>query len=118
MKCFPLSRNLMFSSQVSSVTIAAGLEATTIVNAEPIMGHLSTGDEYDVLVDPAVPDLDVAMTTLQLRSCSLAPSKIIAVGPHVQPGKLTAVTKTNCDLVLTKGPASRGLVGHLAQLNQ
>ena len=116
MKCLLVSRDLMFSTQASSAANNAGFAAKTVANADRLADQLAIDDEYIVLLDLTMAGLDIVGTIALLKGHVPAPSKIIAVGPHVHEAKLKAASEAGCDLVLTKGQASRELSDLLAQL--
>lgn len=110
MKCFIFSRDLMFSSQAAGAAKSAGLETQTVMNAQLI----ESDAECIVVVDLTVSNLDIATVIGELKSLT-PPAKVIAVGPHVHEEKLAAAQQAGCDLVMSKGQASRELGAVLKQ---
>ena len=109
MKCYLLSRDLMFSSQANGAAGQAGFETQTIGDVE---GVVNTEPSVTIL-DLTMPGLDIAAV---VRDLSERGTKIIAVGPHVQGEKLEAAQTAGADLVLTKGQAHRELASVLKKL--
>ena len=118
MKCLLHSRDLMFSSQVSSAACTAKVDMETLAAADQLVARAGEMEgDYLVLVDLTFPSLDIVAIAGQLREVPNAPASVIAVGPHVHEEKLTAATVAGCDHVLTKGQASRELASLFAELS-
>ena len=109
MKCFLLSRDLMFSSQATGAANAAGFETSTV----PSIDGIALEEPHVVILDLTSPGLDVASTVASLKQTQAI---VVAVGPHVHEAKLSAAQEAGCDAVLTKGQASRELGAVLAKL--
>ena len=109
-KCFILSQDLMFSSQVAGASSAAGLETRNIQSAQQVDGEAPL-----VVLDLTTPGLDIGQTVSSLKEAN---AKVVAVGPHVHAGKLELATQAGCDVVLTKGQASRDLGATLSALSK
>jgi DNA-binding response OmpR family regulator len=109
MQCFLLSRDLMFSSQASGAARAAGCDTKTIGSVEQID---STKPKL-VILDLTMPGLNVSEVVSSLKQIG---AKVIAVGPHVHEEKLKVANEAGCDLVLTKGQASRELGSLIGEL--
>lgn len=107
---YVFSRDLMFSSRTSGSLNAAGMQSKSIGNVEQI----EPGDSCIVILDLTNPGIDIAATVSQLRA--LEGTKVVAVGPHVQEGRLNAAREAGADLVITNGQASRELPELLGQL--
>lgn len=101
MKCYILSRDLMFSSQVTSDAKQMGLEPQTIGSAADVAEPDSL-----VVLDLGGPGLDVGQVVEALASMN---AKLIAVAPHVHEAKLEAAKAAGAYRVLTKGQAHREL---------
>ena len=109
MKCFLLSRDLMFSSQATGAANSAGFETSTV----PSIDQIGIDESHVVILDLTSPGLDIAATVTSLKQTQAI---VIAVGPHVHEAKLAAAQAAGCDAVLTKGQASRELGSVLAKL--
>ena len=95
-----LSNDLMTTSQIEAAVRSSGSElsvATTVV--APAEGEKNS---VDVVILDLSTTSDVAETVSQFRELSPSP-RIIAFGPHVHAGKLTAAKEAGCDEVLTRG---------------
>ena len=111
MKCFLLSSDLMFSSQVSGAARVAGYDVAAIRSADQIEAP-AVGC---VVVDLTMNGIDLVQLVSRSKECGL---KVIAVGPHVHEQKLESARDAGCDFVLTKGQASRELASFLSQLQE
>ena len=107
MKCYLLSSDLMFSSQVNMAAKSAGVELQTIGEVASIE------DPSLVIVDLTTPGLDISATIAVLNAKDAC---VIAVGPHVQEERLAAATQAGARRVLTKGQAHRDLASVLREL--
>ena len=111
MKCYLISRDLMFSSQVSGAAAQAGIEFQT----------MGTPADCGVPEEASVVILDLTMPGLNIESAiheaaAITSTKIIAVGPHVQGEKLEAAKEAGAHFVLSKGQAHRELATVLKEL--
>lgn len=116
MRCLMLSKDLMFSSQLTAPLTRRGHQGTVIPDASAVANHISGTDEYFVIVDLTVPGLDIGETIQTMRQHEPSPLRVLAIGPHVHAPKLEAAKEAGCDQVLTKGEASRALDSALASL--
>lgn len=110
MKCYVLSRDLMFSSQASNAAKAAGCETQTVGSLEQI----SSDEPSIVVLDLTTPGFDISVAVTHIKSNAAV--KTIAVGPHVQEAKLDAAREAGVDVLMTKGQASRELSNVIAKL--
>lgn len=101
-QCFVLSRDLMFSAQVSGAARSAELDVRTVGGVEQV----EPAPSVVVILDLSMPGVNVAETVALLREQGAC---VIAVGPHVQEARLRAAADAGCDHVLSKGQASREL---------
>ena len=99
----------MFSSQANSAAKAAGFDAKTVLDA----GQIEQSSTHFVVIDLTIPNLDIASISTQLQHSN---ATLIAVGPHVHEAKLALAKESGCDVVLTKGQASRELGAVLQKL--
>ena len=109
MKCFVLSRDLMFSSQASSAATQANVEPQTVSSSSDV----SAEAEGVTIVDLSTPGLDVDSVISGLAAGN---TKVIAVGPHVHGEKLEAAQAAGAHYVLTKGQAHRELTTVLQRI--
>lgn len=111
MKCYVISRDLMFSSQVSGAAARAGVELQTVGS----LAACGSAEEASIVI------LDLTMPGINIRDAIHEATvntsiKIIAVGPHVQGEKLDAANEAGAHFVLSKGQAHRELATLLSDL--
>lgn len=107
--CFIYSKDLMFSSQANSAAAAAGFDTKTVLGTDQV----NQSSKHFVVIDLSMPGLDIASVVSKLANEN---ATLIAVGPHVHEAKLALAQESGCDVVLTKGQASRELGSVLKRL--
>src|SRR5687768_909616 len=95
-----LSRDLLIGSQVLGAARGLGIDARQ-VNGPAELAAMETRPRL-VLIDLSLPGLAVAEVVAGLRELD-APPRIVAFGPHVHAGLLSAAREAGCDEVLTRG---------------
>lgn len=100
MKCFLLSKDLMFSSQVLASSRATGYEVQSVLDSA------SVTDGAVAVLDLTTPGLAIAET---IQGLSARDVRVIAVGPHVQTERLQAAEAAGAWQVISKGQAHREL---------
>lgn len=100
MKCFLLSKDLMFSSQVMASSKTIGCEVRTVSDPSVV------DDGAIAILDLTTPSLAIAETIEGLASRDI---RVIAVGPHVQIERLQAAKAAGAWQVISKGQAHREL---------
>ena len=108
MQAFLLSKDLLFSSQVTGPAEARGWSVRIVPDLAQLLPRIREADQYLILVDLSTPNLDVRDTVDQLRGWAWPPIAILAFGPHVHQAKLDAAIAAGCDHVLTRGQMSSG----------
>lgn len=98
-----LTTDLIFSSRVTSVAKAQGINLTVISEAELLIAKASENNVDLVIIDLTMSELDPKKFVLRLRKLANSPKTIIAYGPHVQHAKLDAARDAGCDEVFSKG---------------
>jgi len=97
------TRDLLFSSRVTSVTTKRSTELFILSDADELVKHASTVSIKVILLDLSTADLDPAKLVPQLRQLTPPPRAIIAFGPHVHEAKLAAARDAGCDQVFSRG---------------
>lgn len=100
-----LSTDLFFASRIKSAAVDAGYEMTMGKSIEKVT--LRDGLTV-VIVDLATTGSTVEAISQQVRQ-QTPKARLIAFGPHVQTGRLSAARDAGFDLVLTRGQLDRGL---------
>ena len=97
MECFLLSRDLMFTSQLSGAASSAGCTPRVVGSLEQIRCE----EPHFVVLDLGLPDLNISTAVQAMRQND---ATVIAVGPHVREEQLSAATEAGCDCVLNPRP--------------
>jgi two-component system sensor histidine kinase BarA len=98
-----LTKDLMFSSRVSSAARTAGFDVKVVASAAALLDQVAAGHVDVVLVDLQMPGLNLRELAPQLRQLNPPPGAIVAYGPHVDDDMLAAATEAGCDEVFTRG---------------
>jgi DNA-binding NarL/FixJ family response regulator len=98
-----LTKDLLFSSRVTSVAAHLCIELSVVCDAGELVERDSTVPVKVILVDLSLPGLDAAHLVPQLRKLTPPPGAIIAFGPHVHREKLDAARDAGCDEVFSRG---------------
>ncbi|MEO2046054.1 MAG: FAD-binding protein [Pirellulales bacterium] len=98
-----LTKDLLFSSRVTSVTTKQNIELFVLADADELIERVSTVAVKVILLDLSTSGLDPAQLVPQLQKLTPAPRAIIAFGPHVHEAKLAAARNAGCDQVLSRG---------------
>lgn len=99
-----LSADLMFASRVSGAAARLGMTLQTAATPAMLLERLATPEAGAVLVlDLTTRGFDPRQWVSQFRQAANPPIKILAYGPHVQEGLLSAATEAGCDEVFTRG---------------
>ncbi|MEX0819766.1 MAG: hypothetical protein WD070_09225 [Pirellulaceae bacterium] len=93
-----LTKDLFFSSRVSSLAREAGATIDVIASADACVAQ---DDTALAIIDLGLAQLDIASAVRRLRAIA-SPLKIIAYGPHVDAAMLTAAQQAGCDWVLPR----------------
>jgi DNA-binding response OmpR family regulator len=103
MSALYLTRDLLFSSQVTSVAASCGLEMRVVSDEAALRESVAAGDVHCVLIDLSMPNLALLQLVPELRIRSTLPLRIIAFGPHVNVAGLAGARQSGCDEVFTRG---------------
>ena len=110
-----LTKDLLFSSQVTSAASVCGLDISVVSGVEALMARVESGDVHLVLLDYGTPHLDLLDLVPRIRATSAEAISIVAFGPHVNVAGLAAARQAGCDGVYTRGQFSRQLVDILGR---
>ncbi|MFT5327970.1 MAG: DNA-binding response OmpR family regulator [Planctomycetaceae bacterium] len=98
-----LTKDLLFSSRVTSVATHRSIELSVVSDAEALVERASTVPVKVILLDLSTSGLDAAHLVPQLRKLTPPPGAIIAFGPHVHRAKLAAARDAGCGEVFSRG---------------
>lgn len=98
-----LTKDLMFSSRVSSAARAAGLDVKVVVSPAALLDQAAAEQIDVVIVDLDMHGLNVRELVPQLRQLKHPPRAIVGYGPHVYEHLLATATEAGCDEVFTRG---------------
>lgn len=98
-----LTKDLLFSSRVTSVAAQWSIELTVVSSADELVELASTVPVKVILIDLSLSGLDATHLVPQLRKLTPPPGTIIAFGPHVHRVKLAAAREAGCEQVFSRG---------------
>ena len=84
------TKDLRFSSRVTSVATRRSIERSVLSNADERVERASTVSVKVILLDLGTSGLDPVHLVPQLRKLTPPPRAIVAFGPHVHEAKLAA----------------------------
>ena len=102
-----LCRDLMMTSSVSSAARSLGCEFRSLSSAEQLLAESTRSQRCLLLIDLAVPGLNLAKLSDDVPSEIL--STAIAYGPHVHKERLAAAADAGIGTVLSRGQFSASL---------
>lgn len=108
MRIVLLSGDLMVISHVAGAARQGGFELQTASSAAQAEELCRGTAPAVLLVDLAVPSLDVAALLASVRASGTA-TKVIAFGPHVHEERLAVARAAGCDCVVSRGEFFRRL---------
>ncbi len=97
------TKDLLFSSRVTSVATQLSIEMSVLSGADERVERASTVSVKAILLDLGTSGLDPAHLVPQLRKLTPPPNAIIAFGPHVHEAKLAAARDAGCDQMFSHG---------------
>lgn len=98
-----VSDDLAVSSKIAAAARQAGVDNATAMSVAAAVERCRETAPSLVLVDLSTRGLEMATLVPNLRAASERPTRIVAFGPHVHEGLLSAAREAGCDEVLTRG---------------
>ena len=103
-----LSADLMQGSQIAGAAQRVGAVLRTFSSADSLFNAISPANSGDdsprlVIVDLAVPGLDVRALLARLETLPAGKPRTLAFGPHVHAERLAAAREAGCDQVISRG---------------
>jgi CheY-like chemotaxis protein len=103
MKVVLLSNDLMVVSRVQGAAAGGGLSVTTVSDAAQAIECCRAMESGTLLVDLAVPAVDMNVLVSDLKILGTQSPRIVAFGPHVHEQRLAAARQAGCDEVVSRG---------------
>ncbi|QDU94300.1 hypothetical protein [Lignipirellula cremea] len=103
MNGYLLSADLMFTSSVKAAAEQAGLPLQVVGSTAKLLEKLGEEPRPMVVIDLAVPKLQVSEYIGQLKALATPPDVLLAYGAHVYPEALAAAQQAGCTQVFTRG---------------
>jgi DNA-binding response OmpR family regulator len=98
-----LSSDLMAASRIQGAVSNFAARLRTVANAEQAVSACGEEPVNAVVVDLALPGLEIEPLVNSLKRGSAAPPKVVAFGPHVHENRLAAARQAGCDEVVSRG---------------
>ena len=98
-----LSTDLVTMSRVQGAAAARCASLTTVSNLSAAVECCLATESTTLLIDLALPSLDVNGLVSELKATGARSPRIIAFGPHVHEEKLAAAKRAGCDVVVSRG---------------
>jgi len=102
-----LTRDLMFTSKITSTAASLGLRIDTVGTMEQLRLRVAEAPPRVVFLDLNCPDIDPARVVAALPSADHP--RVIAFGSHVDEAKLNEARSAGCDDVLPRSKFSATL---------
>ncbi|MBI82379.1 MAG: hypothetical protein CMJ81_04210 [Planctomycetaceae bacterium] len=103
MRILFLTRDLIFPSQIAGMIRQKAGELKVVAREEQLLQEASQNSVALVILDLSTPGLNPGHLLPALRKQNSDIGPIVAFGPHVQEGRLTAARQAGCDEVLSQG---------------
>ena len=98
-----LSSDLIAASRIQGAVTNLAARLCSVTNAEQAISACREEPVSVVLVDLALPGLEIEPLVNSLQRASAAPPKVVAFGPHVHENRLAAARQAGCDEVVSRG---------------
>ena len=115
MVVYYLTRDLLFSSRITSAARASGIEVTLFSRGDLLEAQLGVAAPLAILVDLEHPDATVTERLAAWRS-QVPGAKWIAYGPHVKEDLLLGAQAAGCDVVMSRGQFDKQILPYLLAL--
>ncbi len=101
-----LTNSLLDSSRITPIAQRAGLRVSVVPDGEALIrlatNGAASGQADIVLIDLAVPEIELESLVGQLRQLATPPEAILAFGPHVRHARLAEAREAGCDRVFAR----------------
>src|SRR4051812_18761588 len=98
-----LSTDLAVQSRVEGAALSHGKQLRVAASASQVAEIYGAEPAEVIIVDLATSATEVQELISHLRAGELAPTKVVAFGPHVHEEKLAAAREAGCDVVISRG---------------
>ncbi len=115
MSALYLTRDLLFSSRVTSAAADCGLAMAVVSDVEALTQRVRAGGVRFVLIDFSTPGIDLLDLVRQLHQSSPEPLPIVAYGPHVDVAGMAGARQAGCTAVFTRGQFNNQMAHILRQ---
>lgn len=102
MSCLYLTRDLLFSSQVTGAAGRSGTTVEVVGSAETLLAQCASRPVRLAIIDLTAPGLSIGDVMTALGKLP-QPPMTIAYAPHVHGETLAAAQRAGCTLALTRG---------------
>ncbi len=109
-----LTRDLMFTSKITSTAVSLGLRIDTVSTVEQLQLRAAEEPPCVVFLDLSCPDFNPSLVVAALPAD--ARPRVIAFGSHVDEARLNAARAAGCDDVLPRSKFSATLPELLRQI--
>ena len=109
-----LTRDLMFTSKITSTAASLGLRIDTVSTVEQLQLRAAETSPRVVFLDLSSPDFDPSLVIAALPSAGRP--RVIAFGSHVDEARLNEARAAGCDEVLPRSKFSATLPELLRQV--
>jgi CheY-like chemotaxis protein len=110
-----LTSDLTVVSRVQGAAARRGATLRTAGSQQQALDACQSQPVEMVIIDLAMPSLDVGGVVDQLRAGESAAARIVAFGPHVHEERLAAARQAGCDEVVSRGQFFAQLEGILGR---
>ena len=98
-----LTSDLMAASRVQGAAARIAATLLTATTAEQAIAFCNDESVGVMLVDLAMPGLEIGPLVSSLKRGDFASPKVVAFGPHVHEERLVAARDAGCDEVVSRG---------------
>ncbi|MBI3837051.1 MAG: response regulator transcription factor [Planctomycetia bacterium] len=103
MPAVALISDLVMQSQVSGAAVRAGVSLRIAGSGDALLAQAESVRPRLVILDLSHPTIDPGQFVPRLKSIIPAGGTVLAFGPHVHKGLLSAAADAGCDLVISRG---------------
>ena len=110
MSALYLTKDLFFSSRVTSAASTCSLEMSVVTDGDQLLSCIEAGGVHFALLDFSTPGLDLLDLVPRIRAATSTAVSVIAFGPHVNVAGMAAAKQAGCDEVYTRGQFNSQMV--------